>query len=360
MNTLVIIGNGFDIAHGLKTKYSEFFLWYLNDISKKLNSDKKYHDPLITISKFGAFHDSFFDVKDISDFKRIYNEGEGKFYSTKFSEYLFNHTNDPIWVDLEYAYFNSLTEIYSDYFEKYKSVIPPSRTELINLAIEEVRKLNNICIFLKSKLEEYLLTIDSLTKEVNSEILQHFTQEFSIASDIPKGVVSPIMDANLILNFNYTSTLEVYKQELSGYNLNINYIHGKLKDELNPLVFGYGDEVNPYYKLIENLNNNEFLNNFKSFSYFKTENYIKLINFLNGGNFKVLIMGHSCGLSDRVLLNSIFENRNCRGIKIFYHKKSLTENDFFEKTQEISRHFNNKEKMREKITPFFKSSPLIS
>ena len=28
MNRLVIIGNGFDIAHGLKTSYMDFINWY--------------------------------------------------------------------------------------------------------------------------------------------------------------------------------------------------------------------------------------------------------------------------------------------------------------------------------------------
>ena len=30
MNRLVIIGNGFDIAHGLKTSYMDFINWYLD------------------------------------------------------------------------------------------------------------------------------------------------------------------------------------------------------------------------------------------------------------------------------------------------------------------------------------------
>ena len=36
MNRLVLIGNGFDCAHDLKTKYEDFFYWYweqrFNDI----------------------------------------------------------------------------------------------------------------------------------------------------------------------------------------------------------------------------------------------------------------------------------------------------------------------------------------
>ncbi len=30
MNKLLIIGNGFDLAHGLKTSYNHFLLWYLD------------------------------------------------------------------------------------------------------------------------------------------------------------------------------------------------------------------------------------------------------------------------------------------------------------------------------------------
>lgn len=30
MNRLLIIGNGFDLAHSFKTKYEDFIDWYLN------------------------------------------------------------------------------------------------------------------------------------------------------------------------------------------------------------------------------------------------------------------------------------------------------------------------------------------
>lgn len=31
MNRIVLIGNGFDLAHGLKTSYKDFIDWYLNE-----------------------------------------------------------------------------------------------------------------------------------------------------------------------------------------------------------------------------------------------------------------------------------------------------------------------------------------
>jgi len=144
--------------------------------------------------------------------------------------------------------------------------------------------------------------------------------------------------------------------------LNVINIHGKLNDPDNPIIFGYGDEMDPHYEKIENLNNNEFLRNIKSFGYFRTDNYQKVIRFIEGvyNEFTVKILGHSCGLSDRILLNTIFEHPNCKAIKIYYYQKSETENDYFEKTQEISRHFkaSGKGDMRTKIVPFSKSTPM--
>ena len=29
MNRIILIGNGFDLAHGLKTSYNDFIKWYL-------------------------------------------------------------------------------------------------------------------------------------------------------------------------------------------------------------------------------------------------------------------------------------------------------------------------------------------
>jgi hypothetical protein len=65
-------------------------------------------------------------------------------------------------------------------------------------------------------------------------------------------------------------------------------------------------------------------------------------------------MGHSCGLSDRTLLNTIFEHNNCRSIKVFYYETKddngvVIKDNYTEIIQNISRHFNKKKLMREKI-----------
>lgn len=71
-------------------------------------------------------------------------------------------------------------------------------------------------------------------------------------------------------------------------------------------------------------------------------------------------MGHSCGLSDRTMLKEIFEHKNCKSILIHYHKwgSDTHENDYVNKTYEISRHFTDKGMMRKKVVSFEKSNPL--
>ena len=36
MNRLILIGNGFDLAHGLKTKYADFIEWYRRECNTRL------------------------------------------------------------------------------------------------------------------------------------------------------------------------------------------------------------------------------------------------------------------------------------------------------------------------------------
>ena len=135
----------------------------------------------------------------------------------------------------------------------------------------------------------------------------------------------------VFLNFNYTSSLypyiNLFKSKSYGnyYKSEIISIHGLLENygdfEIN---FGFGDEMDEDYKFIENLNDNENLMNFKSFKYLRNRNYKNLLDYIDSDKFQVYIMG----LSDRTLLNTIFEHKYCRSIKVFYHKKEDGSDNF--------------------------------
>lgn len=348
MNDLYLIGNGFDLAHGLKTSYNDFLLWYLNDFLENLWQRDHFEDELMKIDRMGSRYRVPSDFESIS---KLLNWLEEYNYKRKphvdFFERIIKNYSKYKWVDIEYEYYMALIEIYRD-MEK-------SNVIRSDFHFSRVKPLNDCFEAIKKKLVEYLMRIEISSKQENRRI-ESILLEGTGAEGKEKG-------EKLFVNFNYTRTLELYTSRNFPTKNNLINIHGELVNSSNPIIFGYGDEMDPHYEMIENLNNNEFLKNIKSFGYFRTDNYQHVLKFIDGkyNPFTVKILGHSCGLSDRILLNTIFEHPNCKAIKIYYYEKSEMENDYFEKTQEISRHFkaSGKGNMRTKIVPFSQSVPLL-
>lgn len=346
MNDLYLIGNGFDLAHGLKTSYNDFLLWYLNEFFKKSWRKENFKDELLKLNRNGNHFDIPTDFRSIyAIFQALEDFNYEIIPENEFFNKIIKNYRDFNWVDIEYEYFRTLIDL-------YKTIELNPQTE--KSAVRAVKALNDCFEKIKLKLIDYLKSIE-ISPEKHSQVIENILSEGTGPRANDKG-------DKLYVYFNYTSTLDLYSAKFLPKNHTL-YIHGKLSEEENPIIFGYGDEMHPYYEKIENLNSNDFLKNIKSFNYFKTNNYQRIMRFLEGSfnSYTVKILGHSCGLSDRVLLNTIFEHRNCKAIKIFYYQKSETENDYFEKTQEISRHFksSSKAEMRNKIISFDRSCPLL-
>ena len=371
---MIILGNGFDLSHKLKTKYSDFIENYYSQIK-----DSSWKDDFFEFVIPGYLFENISSLKEIMDYM---SSRLGQF-SIMFPEKNLNINRKPAillhnyffyeisrkiesnWVDIEIEYFNSLIKILDQ----------PSRDNIY----EDIKKLNNEIDSIAVKFEKYLT--QNVNPEINSKFndktaklfednlkqdsgsIEDFLKEFpeSYAKTIRKDLMKIWEDKNnwskfdetLILNFNYTNTAEkLYSTKLKNYKI-IN-IHGTLNDFKNPINLGFGDEMHKRYSDIEEKNENEYLRLMKSFAYTNTDNYRELFNFIEDKVFQVHIMGHSCGISDRTLLNAIFENKNCKSIKVFYHnyetKKVNSQSDnYSEIVRNISRHFNQKTLMRNKI-----------
>lgn len=337
MNKLFLIGNGFDLAHGLKTKYSDFLLWYINKVIRLFNESHSgaFQDELSSLENTG------YNIREFESLESFKESIAMKGFRCKniFFNRILRESTNANWVDIEYEYYRQL-------LSTYKRI---EKNDLRRNEGEKNVKEWNICLdLIKEQLIEYLRTI-KLTAYNNQ-----------IANRIKDELEEIHFNEVLFLVFNYTKTIESYITSLKIKNSQVIYIHGQLEDHRNPIIFGYGDEMDDYYSRIESLNINEFLRNMKSFSYLKTNNYQSLNSFINSDDYTISIMGHSCGLSDRVLLNSVFCNQHCRKIHIYYYQKNESENDYVEKTQEISRHFTieNKNRMRNMIVPLSKSFSL--
>ena len=161
----------------------------------------------------------------------------------------------------------------------------------------------------------------------------------------------------LLLNFNYTHTPRMY-----FHNDVMDYIsiHGNLEAPQS-VIFGYGDELDDKFKELKSHKNNACLSHIKSIRYLEAPNYRQMLSFIESEPFQVLIMGHSCGNSDRTLLNTIFEHPNCVSIKPYYYitdKKNGTDN-YIELVQHISRNFNDMKLMRARVVNKTQCEPLV-
>lgn len=350
MNRLIIIGNGFDLAHGYKTSYSDFLEDYLIQILNEYFVKHQYEDDLIKFNyqsiQFSKPIEAIKSIEESFKYIELIKERFPKVidFKSDFFKELYMQFNHQRWVDIENHYFS--------YLKRY--------SKASNNDLKSIIKLNNEFEFLKSKLVDYLKRASSETRRGRVNYIPELTTKpFEQEEFVENLGIDKVPKQLYFLNFNYTNTIEYYTPYLSSKFLyDVNYIHGDINDDNNPIIFGYGDEYDKEYLEIQNKQIHELLKHIKSFQYSKTSNYHHLMRFIQGEPFQVYVLGHSLGLSDRTMLKEIFEHDNCKSIKIFYHKKSETENDFTEKVYELANHFTDKGQMRKKLVPFDKSTKI--
>jgi hypothetical protein len=67
MNRLYLVGNGFDCAHGMPTRYSDFILWYIKSCFEEANLNGKLensHFSIFRTSHLKIDTSTIFDIKD--------------------------------------------------------------------------------------------------------------------------------------------------------------------------------------------------------------------------------------------------------------------------------------------------------
>lgn len=444
MNRIILIGNGFDLAHGLKTSYNDFILdvWqnkiYNSVFIDKIDNNTLYSLTLSNLSDEKDFVDGldflvnciekYKTEKEYIDFKRAidkYNEHQTFLgVSMRFSFTIKNHFIEGLiksnstkdWVDIETEYYRQLKD-YATIQDEWKRV---KKINTLNQELDQVKDLLDEYLQ-KTTLKETHNTIET----IEAEVYNPFKKNDFAENDLILNIIAPIygelkrsidsFDRNdpsahiasneilkinipdfyfnrrkddyimldikylqdyyleylinipkveeeiisllavpkdiLFLNFNYTSTSDLYAEFFTT-----NHIHGELNQKKsnnpNPMIFGYGDELSEDYQKLENLNENDVLENVKSIRYLETDNYRNLLSFIESDQYQIYIMGHSCGISDRTLLNTLFEHENCVSIKPFYYEREedgVKKDNYRELIQNISRNFNDKRIMRSKV-----------
>lgn len=405
MNRIILIGNGFDLAHGLKTSYRDFFYWFWGDLIKDSfnNHTDTIKNPLCTISiTKGCGYHSWSSIcyqnwmhkrpKDFEAYKLLKDDQFFTISKTPFFQRISHSIETKGWVDIENEYYELLigpvvNKVY--YGCSYKDLneqldfIKSKLIEYLNSIVVDSDKYNSsiqrkifspinpqdICVAGVDELLNHIRhRLDSSEIEwreffklydVNPNLfpyseLQELKDEFSHCNNLddlvnnrPAFRCCLYPDQIMFLNFNYTSTADLYIKK-GNSEFTLNHIHGKLS-KLESVIFGYGDELDDNYKGLVKLNQNEYLKNVKSIRYLESDNYRKMLSFIESAPYQIFIMGHSCGNSDRTLLNTLFEHKNCASIKPFYYTKEDGTDNYMELVQNISRNFTSMQLMRDRV-----------
>jgi hypothetical protein len=408
MNRIILIGNGFDLAHGLKTSYADFIDWYWKEWGERLlhGMNKIEEDGLVSfrlnkeavVIKWADVWDYVFrredpfkpwDVNLVLELAKTNNDICDFIITSPILEELCKQLNDRKWVDIENVFFRHLSNDNEkpkkvnfelsvirnrliDYLKEVQDTVSGEvvKKDVQNKMLEPFNK-KDMAVGSMDKWKEMLqqrvryredtwpelislcFSNDKVYNECNNvdNFLKRYAEriwEFGIDSidddRVPIGLLLP--ERVMMLNFNYTNIADSYLPINERFN--VNHIHGKLTSP-ESVIFGYGDEMDENYKKLSNKNDNEYLTNIKSIKYLESPNYRNLLDFIESDTYQLYIMGHSCGNSDRTLLNTLFEHKNCVSIKPFYFIRKDGTDNYMELVQNISRNFTDMKLMRDRV-----------
>ena len=253
MKNLILIGNGFDLAHELKTSYPDFKKHLQIKIRNSVSST-----PLINSL--------------ISD-------------------------NIDLWSDIEATYFDIL-ENFED-----KVYLQQNYSGNIN-QYSTIKNFNDHFDEVKNYLGSYLKECEERFKPI-----KNYIKFFEIFDN----------EETVIVNFNYTSTVKKY---IEGRKIELIHMHGELNNDENPIIFGFAANHAESKKLLIE-NDNHYLRNIKKFNYLFTNNETLLNRHLQSEEYNVFILGHSCGISDGLILSQIFNSKNINKIIPFYFSDKM-------------------------------------
>ena len=379
MKNLLVVGNGFDLAHGLPTKYGDFLdymtlyitkheknweHWGINPWGEKINYWKYYNYVLRDVSanlKKNSNVNELFD-KTAEQFKDMLQKYTlEKFYENTFVRYClyvysYKQTFDIEfnWIDIEKELLNFLTEIHSknpDANSLSSLYLQLSRREFDKLTtiqfyiptVISILRSNNIppeffrkAVFdhLFKELEEFNLLLKVYLKLVKNSFndiqkvfkIKHNDDQYGFAVEPYEGI-----KIDNILSFNYTDTAKIYDPEAEIY-----FINGTLQSER--IILGVEnpnlEETNKYCNEDAHL----FFKNVQRVLYDFSYDYKYLLN--QNVEKNVYIMGHSLAISDKYILKDLMTNYG----KITTNRSSVS--------RVIIYYYNDKDK-RDKIANLY-------
>lgn len=328
MNILVI-GNGFDLAHGLPTRYNDF-LNFIEEYFKYKNlgeSQEKYSIYFKKVEKLTEF----LEINELMTNNLWYYY----FHDLKLNKLLKGKDN---WIDFEKEISNVVQTL-------DKTISSYNQREINNVLDEPIQGYLNKLEFLLKQNKEISPTINNAKSIDNLESLKqnllkdlnrfircmeiyfvNYINEYSMHNMKSKEFIKKL-NINKILSFNYTNTFEcLYDSHFK--EITYDYIHGKaaVNHDLNScnLVLGIDEYLNEDEKKI----NVEFIQFKKFFQriYKGTgclyKDWIKEYDFEKSlvDELNLYFIGHSLDVTDKDILNELILHKGAN-TTIYYHNQ---------------------------------------
>lgn len=367
---IIIIGNGFDLAHDLPTKYGDFLQFIETFIEAFINNDNNVKNEF-----YKTFLDKLF--KKQPDKKNIL---ENLVRRNIWFEYFMTLDNAKEgWIDFESEIckiIRLLEFIRDEYYEKAKidsqNIKKPKSLDIFQELFSKCPSLakfgkgykqrfgNKTITFYeysnpKTKLKKIFnkplykayysgksfktwnkVLLDDLTRLI--EALEFYLREYVYGINIETyspDILEILSSENnnktdiRLLSFNYTNTLEkAYRKNISCSNFESHYLHGKVREEninYNNMVLG----IDEYLSRQQRTENIDYLNFQKFFQRIQKKtgnNYLEWLNFDGCKNSKheVYIFGHSLDVTDKDILKKFILNDQI-STTIYYHNQEAYE-----------------------------------
>ena len=342
MNVL-IIGDGFDVAHGLPTTYKDFMHFinvveFFRNCNITLNDfitekEKIYSNEGLKEEVIQYFENYFLGISDTDITINDYLNSNPDLLLNN----LLKYSNENIWI----KYFNQKILEEDNYwagFENNISKIIQGLDKFKPNIIEVYSHMqpNDLPEELKKFLELYLGQYscfafrdfkNKIIEDLNNLIKCLEIYLYDCVNNLPIKIFTPyLFEANIdkVLCFNYTNTFE--RCNIYGNKKDVCYIHGKADANKNDnnMVLG----IDEYLNGDDKNNNTEFIEFKKYYQRIHKKTgceYKKWLDEINDQRHysenHLYVWGHSLAITDKDILKEFFLSENI-DITIFYHSKS--------------------------------------
>ena len=347
---ILIIGNGFDLYHGLPTKYSHFLdfiknwnLFYI-EYNRLRDSDNSTTIPKYIELKDYTINEN--NMKQLAEFYNMYNyDNIEKFnnliknnsWIDYFVETNYSHSpnfKEKGWIDFETEIEEVILYIrqvilstdngirptnvksptfkeemcnFDKYIENGNYYVGDHHRVVSNYKIGNSVNTSQLLDDLKKELDDLILSLNIYLSEFVNNM-----KEIKSSEDISNLQISKI------ISFNYTNTYnKIYGCDKN--NTDIHHLHGEINK--NNLVLGMNDD---------NIDESEldYVYFFKYFQRIQKKTgvlYKKWINQSENKYNNFFVFGHSLDISDKDILNEIITASDTLQVTIFYRHQSEME-----------------------------------